>query len=598
MEPFGPTPRRGDAFYVRSDEAFGKPLDSLKVVLTLLDTSAGALTDVPWSPIPAAAHSNAFNQFELVRSGFSADVNVFIEGIIGSFQASATPHVEWHRHDGTGWVELGDTGDELETFSWSGAAPADAPCSHPVDLGGVGHFVRAFLAEGDFGWSSYEAGIAEFAEEAATEGGTPDGSKLIPPDPPILSTVSVEYTTPAVAPAATASVDGWTTRHPAEGGAHKLFDIPFDLAGESGGMMAIGLRLGEAALGTSISLYIDVASAPACGSGAESPLLWEHWTEAAGWRPLDVADGTLGLRQPGLLRFVAPLDWPEGADGTSAAEGRWIRAVTSDTATVGAILSISPDAVEALHEMADDAPATSYDPLAPKQVKGLLATAPGVKKLTNPIPGRPGRPPEDEEDPGYLERAARAVRHRWRAATAWDCEELIRAAFPEVAAVRCLPHTGTDGETDPGWVGAVIVPATTDRMPLPSISLGERIRAELAPALPVHAQLAVLCPLYVPVTISAEIVLVRRVGAVDARTRITAAVEALLHPTASEPVRFGEELFASSVAAWLESQPDVDHLDSFELSAAGAAVERVPVDACRGVYASGGDHVLTLREQL
>lgn len=598
MEPFGPTPRRGDAFYLRSDEAFGKPLAWLGVVLTLLDTDAAALNSVPWSSIPQTAHSSARDELERAAEEFSPKARQFIEdAIIGSFQAKADPRIEWQRYDGTGWVRLDDTGDELKTLTWESDVPATSPHSSPIELGGKGHFVRAFLAEGDFGWSSYERGVAEFAAKAAAQD-TPDPAELIAPDPPILSTVSVEYGTHAVAPTAIVSVDGWTTRHPAKTGPHKLFAIPFELAGDRGGMIAIGLRLGEAALGKSVSLYFDVASAPACGSAAESPLRWEHWTEGFGWRRLDVADGTLGLRQPGLLRFVAPLDWPEGADGASATEGRWIRAVTPDPTTVGAILSIVPDAVEALHETGRDAPATAFDPLAPKQVKGLLAAAPGVKKLTNPIAGRPGRPAEDEEDPAYLERAARAVRHRWRAATAWDCEELIGAAFPEVAAIRCLPHTGSDGEMEPGSIGAVVVPATTDRMPLPSISLAERIRAELAPSLPVHAQLAVLCPLYVAVTVDAEIVLAQGVSAVDARTRITAALERLLHPTASVPVRLGQELFASNVVAWLESQPGVDHVEAFELSADGIAVERVSVDACRGAYASGGNHALTFREAL
>jgi baseplate J-like protein len=595
LQPFGPTPHRGDAFYVRSDEAFGKPLDSLKVVLSLLDSGSGGLSGVPWSPLPTYAISGATQHHEAARAGFATEVNQFIDDIIGYFEVSAEPTVDWQAHDGHSWTTLGSTGDELKTFSWAGTTAAGAPRSFPIDLGGEGNFLRAFLAEGDFGWAAYQAGIADFAAEAAKDHGNPDASLLIPPDPPILSSVRVEYTTMAVTPAAMASVDGWTTRHPPASGPYPLYGMPFELGGASAGMIALGLRLGEAALGTAVSLYIEVESAPACGSPADTPLRWEYWSAAGTWAPLGVADGTLGLRQPGLLRFVAPLDWAEGSDGASAAEGRWIRAVTPDNATVGAILSIVPDAVEVTQ---DAAVVGGRDALAPGQVKGLLTTPAGLKKLTNPIAGRPGRDPEDSESAAYLSRAAGAVRHRWRALTAWDCEELIRTASPDVAAVRCLPHTGLDGETAPGWIGAVVVPSTGERLPLPGISLAEKIRIALAPALAAHAQLAILCPLYVPITVTADIVLAPGVAAIDARTEITAALELLLHPTGSDPVRFGLELFASSIAAWLEARTDIDHLDGFALLTAGVPVERVTVDPCRGVVASAGDHALALQEQL
>src|SRR5262249_58317650 len=109
-------------------------------------------------------------------------------------------------------------------------------------------------------------------------------------------------------------------------GPHHAFALPFDLSGARAGILAIGLRVGDDALGTALALYIDVESASACGSEPDSPLRWERWTKAGGWEPLDVAHGTLGLRQSRLLRFVAPLDWPEGCDGVSGPEGRWIRA--------------------------------------------------------------------------------------------------------------------------------------------------------------------------------------------------------------------------------------------------------------------------------
>jgi hypothetical protein len=594
MQPFGPTPQRGDAFYLRSDEAFGKPLSSLTVHLGLLDPSSGTMSASPWSTVPANVKHQAQQKAEQTKN---KDTSKAILDILDYLGGAADPKIDWHYHDGAGWAFLDTTGDELKQLEWTGSTAPAQPLSHAIDFDGRGHYLRAFLAEGDFGWAQYEKNLATFAAKAAANE-KPDASLLIAPDPPILSTISIDYTTVAAPPDAIVSVDGWTTRHPPASGPHHAFALPFELGDDNAGMVAVGLRVGDDALGTAVALYIDVESASACGSEPDSPLRWEHWTAAGAWQSLDVADGTHGLRQPGLLRFVAPLDWPTGCEGVSAPEGRWIRATTPSPETVGTLLAIVPDAVEAVQDTPPDAGASAYEPLAPGQVKGLLVAAPGVKKLTNPIPGRPGRPLEDTRQPGFLVRASGAVRHRWRAATAWDCEALIRDTFPEVAAVRALPHTDAQGDSEPGWIGAVIVPRTVDRMPLPSVSLATRIAAALEGRLPVHAQLAVLCPLYVPVTVQAALALTPGAAAVDARARILAALERLLHPTASDPVRFGRELFASSVAAWMENLPDVDHLDTFVLLAAGVPVERVAVDPCRGIVASAGDHALTLEEQL
>ncbi len=595
MQPFGPTPRRGDAFYVCCDEAFGKPLSSLTVHLGLLDPASGALLEVPWSSVPLTVQYKAKQQAQQTTNQDVAKGMLQLIGYLDQSSASS-PEIDWQYHDGRAWAHLRSTGSQLKTLTWTGARAPTQPLSHPIDLDGPGHFLRAFLSAGDFGWSDYQHNLAEFAAKAASNQ-DPSSSLLIAPDPPILSAISIDYVTVDTAPRALASVDGWTTRHPAASGPHHAFALPFELAGDSAGMLAFGLRVGEDALGTALALYIDVASASACGSDPESPLRWEYWS-ADGWQAVDVADGTLGLRQPGLLRFVAPLDWQEGCAGASAAAGRWIRAVTPSPETVGTLLAIVPDAVEAVQDAPPGAPASAYEPLEPGQVKGLLVAAPGIKKLTNPIAGRPGRPVEGTRRPGFLVRASGAVRHRGRAATAWDCEALIRDTFPEVAAVRVLPHTNPQGEDEPGWIGAVVVPRTSDRMPLPSVSLAARIAAALDGRLPVHAELAVLCPIYVPVTVQAAIVLAPGAGAVEARTRITAALEHRLHPTATDPVRFGRELFASSVAAELETLPDVDHLETFALLAGGAPTERVAVDPCLGIVASSGDHVLTLTEQL
>jgi Baseplate J-like protein len=596
FQPFGPAARRGDAFYVSSEEAFSKPVDELTIALQLLDPDGGLLSPVAWGPVDVykikSAQESAATYYKDDESG-----RKFFDKILGYLGESGVARVDWQRYDGSGWHTLEYTTGELASMTWTGSPGPHEELSRPLSPEEPERYVRAFLARGDFGWQDYLQRVARFAAEAAGTPATPSASDLIPPDPPVVSAISIAYKTAAAPADGLGSDDGWARRKPSSSGAYFPFAIPVDLTSGSGGMVAIGLALGAAALGTALSLYIDVESAAACDADDDAEVRWQYWSGGE-WSDIDVADGTLGLRQAGLLRLVAPLNWAEGSSELSATEGRWLRAVTASPDAIGTIRAILPDAVEAVRSDLAAAAGTLAEPIGAGEVKGLLVPVPGIKKVTNTLPGAAGGEAEKPVGASYQRRAAGTVRHRGRAVQPWDYEELVSVGFPEVAAVRCLPHTCSFSGSSPGRVGLVVVPRSLEPMPLPSISLAERIRSYVEPSMPMHARLAILCPLYVPVTVRARLALVRGASAVEARVSVTDELERFLHPTTQGSPRFGRELFASSVAARLEKHPLVDHVVDFELEAGGAPVERVPVDPCRGLTASSGSHDLALVEQL
>ncbi len=468
--------------------------------------------------------------------------------------------------------------------------------------------IRAFLDQGDFGWTGYQARIANFAAEAAKTNGSPKASDLLPPEPPVVSKVTLEYTTQASPVAELRARNGWSSGTLAAG--DRMFGLPLDRDGvtDAAGTIAVGLELPSTALGSTVSLYVDIAPAAACTTSDAIPIVtWEYWSATGSrWSALDTVDGTMGLRQAGLLRFVAPADWGVGCRDVSAADGRWIRARTNLPDRLGTIRAIVPDAVTAEYRSQlvdpanDPTPAT---PLAARELKGLTVPIDGIKKFTNPLPGTVGRGPEPNAT--YVERAADWTRHRNRAVQAWDYEALVTTEFPEVATVRCLPHTGADDEVRPGVVGLVIVPYSDEPQPYPSVTLAERVLAALRGRLPVHARPVVLCPIYVEVSVEATALLRPGFSASESKRTLGAAIDAYLHPGAKAP--FGRDLFASTMVRFLESRPEVDHVTAFALKAepcpdasAGidGRVERVCVDPCRGLVASSGQHALTLAEQL
>lgn len=592
FEPFGPVAKRGDAFYLRCDEAFGKDLDSLQISVDLLGDDGDPLwTLIHGTGVPHYLAAQAQGVVREALGDFATYVKDELAGLVGSIEPLPGPRVRWQRYAGGQWLGMGSTTDHFADLDDDDLAGGSARF---IVSGQEGHYVRAYLSHGDFGWTDYQYALAAFATDAVAEG-TP--TMPVPPVPPVASSLYVSYTTRGVAAARVESTSGWRYAVHSTASSFHPFRRAVSDAGATG-MVALGLELPEAAFGSTVSVYFEVDSAAPCGNTDPVPAGWQWW-DGDGWQELPVADGSHQLRESGLLRFVAPSTWGVGCRDVAADAGRWVRLVTGAPDRLGTIRSVVVDAVVA--EFMSAAPDPEQDPspataLPPGTIKGTLSPIRGVKKVTNLASVR-GRGPE--ADPAYQARASARVRHRNRALVPWDYEQHVTLSFPEVAAVRCLPHTSRTSTQAPGSVGLVVVPDRPDPAPRPSVSLIGRIVDRLAPLAPVGAQVAVLCPSYEAVTVVATIRLRRGVAALTGQQEIRDALEAVLHPTHADPPRWGRALYSASLIAFLEQQPSVDVVRLFDLrNQDGDSVESVEVDPCRGLYCSSGAHVLTCEEQL
>ncbi|RHW23363.1 hypothetical protein D0Z08_30195 [Nocardioides immobilis] len=599
FQPFGAVAKRGDAFYLRCDEAFGKAVDEVTVTVSVMaEEGAPLFLSVGGSGVPTYVYNEVSQQIVQLKKllGLSSqnvlDKLDLIDGYLGD---RGDAQVVWQRRVKGGWQGVGDPSS---AFTGVQATIADDIASEPVSISGQpGHYLRAFLSKGDFGWTDYQEKVAAFATKAVA-GTTPKPTMPVPPVPPIASAITVRYTTLPVAATRVESVSGWRRAEQPPTGSFHPFRRAVDDSGATG-MVALGLELPDRALGSTVSVWFDIDSASPCGVADDVPARWESWTGTA-WQPLPVADGSRGLRESGLVRFVAPQGWPSGCAGVDAVSGRWIRLVTEAPGMLGVIRGVTTDAVVASFVSAEADPETdpSHDALLPPgTIKGTVSPVPGVKKVTNLSSVR-GRGPED--DRGYRRRASALARHRGRAVAAWDYEQHVALGFPEIAAVRCLPHTRSDGTRRAGSVGVLVLPDRPDEpTPRPSVSLTGRITDLLRPLMPVGADVAVVCPLYAPVSVVATITLNRGVAALIGLETITTRLDALLHPVTPGPARWGVTLYASSLVAAMERMEVVEVVTSFELrNEAGDAVEVVEVDPCRGLYCSSGAHTLTVEEQL
>ncbi|MFG2825019.1 baseplate J/gp47 family protein [Kitasatospora sp. NPDC048365] len=596
FQPFGAVARRGDAFYLRSDEAFSKTLEELTVTVTLMQPGGGILSaSAGGSGIPAVTAGLLRDRLSSVRTRAGSGLSQHFDDILSFLDDRGDPSVVWQRRVEGQWRPIGTPTDR---FGSLGADVSGALGSERSAVAGQpGHYVRAFLSEGDFGWTAYQDAVAAFATKAVA-GTTPKPVMPTPPVPPIASGVTISYTTAPVAASRVESRSGWRRAVQQGGAVFRPFRRAVSDAGATG-MVALGLDLPASAAGSSVSVYFDVDPASPCGAADPVDAHWEWWGGTA-WQDLPVADGSRHLRESGLLRYVVPAGSPVGCADLDATTGRWIRLVTTAPERLGTVRGVYPDAVTA--EFVSSAADPQSDPssataLPPGAIKGTLSPVRGVKKVTN-LASLRGRAPEP--DPAYRARATARTRHRDRAVLPWDYERQVALAFPEVAAVRCLPHTGRDGAREAGKVALAVLPdRPLDPAPRPSASLAGRIADAVAPLRPPGADVVVLCPLYAPATVVASITLRPGIAALTGKESVTAALETVLHPAGTAPTRWGRPLYASTLIAFLERQAAVDAVTSFQLrDAGGTPVEVIEVDRCRGLYCSSTAHRLTCEEHL
>ncbi len=166
-------------------------------------------------------------------------------------------------------------------------------------------------------------------------------------------------------------------------------------------------------------------------------------------------------------------------------------------------------------------------------IKQLVSAVPYIQKVTNWAPASGGS--DAEQTVATLERGPRLLRHRGRAVTAEDFEDLAQLASREVARAKCIPQFDliADPNADrriPGFISLVIVPRSDDPKPVPSSDLLDRVYSFLESRRMATTELVVLGPEYVSVDVDAEIVVESLDNASDVERRVTQAIKAYLHP--------------------------------------------------------------------
>lgn len=206
--------------------------------------------------------------------------------------------------------------------------------------------------------------------------------------------------------------------------------------------------------------------------------------------------------------------------------------------------------------------------VAAGQIVTLRTTIPFVDSILNAAAAGGGSDTELVES--AIVRGPRSIKHRGRAVTAEDFEQLAHEASQSVARVKALPLFNDRGEYETNWVTVIIVPGSADARPTPSPQLRYRVeqylRERAAGSVTFPKHLKVSGPAYVEVTVNADIYAESIDLAPQVEAAALAALEAFLHPLTGGYTQSGWEFgrlpCLSDFYGLLEAVPGMDHIEN------------------------------------
>ncbi len=199
------------------------------------------------------------------------------------------------------------------------------------------------------------------------------------------------------------------------------------------------------------------------------------------------------------------------------------------------------------------------------EITGIKTAVAGLDKAWNPLAAEKGS--DRESIARLLERGPQALKHRDRALTADDFEQIVLRASGSIARVKCLPNLNDHGGYETGWVTVVVIPRSEEPRPALSLNTKHYIEDYLlrrAPCtLAASGQIQVWGPTYLEISVTARLAARSAEDLPMAEQNAAAALETFLAPLTGgyggRGWEFGKMPCFSDFYALLESIEGVDH---------------------------------------
>ena len=174
----------------------------------------------------------------------------------------------------------------------------------------------------------------------------------------------------------------------------------------------------------------------------------------------------LSLLVSGIITFSIPKGISNKNTTILNPELLWIRASTT-TSNVPSDLVESPAALPYLVDIRTQAVRGVFvnqsnslehleTALEKDTVTKLAVSKPEIKQVQQPYSSFGGR--LQEKDAEFYKRVQERLRHKGRGVTPWDFERIVLEEFPKIYQVKCLNHSCTGSELNPGNITLAVIP--------------------------------------------------------------------------------------------------------------------------------------------
>lgn len=378
---------------------------------------------------------------------------------------------------------------------------------------------------------------------------------------------------------------------------------------QNGGELYIGL---EAKPQTTVSLLIQMLE------GSENALVdtfkekefieW-HVLSKNTWISLSdyiLQNDTRKFLESGIVKFKIPKDINTNherfTDGLV-----WIRAKSRrDYDAVCKLQGIYTQSVLATFQNQNNELSHLNDGLKANTITKLITRVPQIKSVSQPYNSFDGK--YQETDVEFYRRVSERLRHKNRAITQWDYENLVLQEFPEVFKVKCLNHTSETSYMAPGHVTLMVVPNIRNKNAFdvyqPRVSragLG-KIQNYMNELNTMHVTAQVVNPNYKEAKVETSVKFFEQYDETFYTQQLDEDIKKYISPwafTEAKDIDFNIKLNVNQLINYLEQLYYVDYIDGVKIFVNDVLQKQALIEVDpKSILVSAKQHKITIAEQV
>ncbi|GAA5084435.1 hypothetical protein GCM10023210_04240 [Chryseobacterium ginsengisoli] len=378
---------------------------------------------------------------------------------------------------------------------------------------------------------------------------------------------------------------------------------------QDGGELYIGL---DAMPQTTVSLLIQMLE------GSENALVetfdekeYIEWHVLSNNTWINLSDSMLQndtrkFLESGIVKFKIPKDI--NRSHTRFTDGLvWVRAKSRRSYdAVCKVQGIYTQAVLATFQNQDNDLSHLNDGLKADTITKLITRVPQVKSVSQPYNSFDGK--YKETDVEFYRRVSERLRHKNRAITQWDYENLVLQEFSEVFKVKCLNHTSETSYMAPGHVTLMVVPNIKNKnafdiyQPRVSRASLNKIQNYVNELNTMHVNAQVVNPNYKEARIATKVKFFEQYDETFYTKQLDEDIKKYISPwafTETKDIDFNVKLNVNQIINYLEQLYYVDYIDEIKIFVNNVLQTQslIEVDP-KSILVSAKQHNVTIADQV